>query len=80
MRSYNASAKFIASVTDNFDNSCGTARGTINDRYVLKAILEADLTMTAMLMDHRTLKINKVKNAKTADVRELAALATGDWN
>lgn len=75
MRSFNASSKFIASVTEDFDNSCGTARGTINGRFVLKARIEADQTMTAMLMDHDTMKIDKVRNACTADVRALYATA-----
>lgn len=75
MRSYTASAKFIASIATEYTDSCGTARGMISDRYTIKVRIEANQTMTAMLMDHETMKIQKIRNAKTADVRALAASA-----
>lgn len=82
MRTYNAAAKFIASITDDFTNENGTARGTLQDtRYTLKVIMNVDgRTVTALLMDAKTRKITKVQDAKTADVRALAAKATGTWD
>lgn len=81
MSTYNAAAKFIESITDDFTNENGTARGTLQDtRYTLKVIMNVDgRTVTALLMDTKTRKITKVKDAKTADVRALAAKATGTW-
>ena len=73
MRTYNASAKFLATVTDDFTDSCGTARGMVNEMHTLKVRLEADRTVTAVWMNHETMTITKVPNARTADVRSLYA-------
>lgn len=81
MRTYNAAAKFIESIADDFTNDYGIARGTLNDeRYSLKVQMNVDgRTVTAILFDYKTRKITKVPNAKTADVRNLAKTATGTW-
>lgn len=78
MRSYTAAAKFISTVTDNFTDENGTARGTINEVHTLKVRLEANRTMTAMWMNHETMEITKVPNAKTADVRALYSQILAD--
>lgn len=81
MRTYNAAAKFIESIADDFTNDYGTARGTLNDeRYALKACMNVDArTVTAILFDYKTRKITKIQNAKAADFRALAKTATGTW-
>lgn len=81
MRTYNAAAKFIESISDEFTDEYGVARGTLNDeRYALKACMNVDgRTVTAILFDYKTRKITKVPNAKAADFRALAKTATGTW-
>lgn len=81
MRTYNAAAKFIESIADEFTNEYGTARGTLNEgRYSIKVQMNVDgRTVTAILFDYKTRKITKVHNAKTADFRALAKTATGTW-
>lgn len=81
MRTYNAAAKFIESISEDFTNDYGTARGTLNDgRYSLKAVLGLDShAVTAMLFDFGTMKLTQINNAKTADFRTLAKTATGTW-
>lgn len=81
MRTYNAAAKFIESITEEFTNNYGTARGTLQDsRYALKACMNVDArTVTAILFDYKTRKVTKIQNAKAADFRALAKAATGTW-
>lgn len=81
MRTYNAAAKFIESISEDFTDEYGIARGTLNEgRYSLKVQMNVDRrTVTAILFDYKTRKITKVHNAKTADVRTLAKTATGTW-
>lgn len=71
-RTYDAAAKYIETVTEDFTNFCGTARGMLTEMKALKVTLEADGSCTARVMNFETMKIDTVENAKAADVRKLA--------